>query len=123
MYTQFGCSNWDKNIKTQERKIEREERLSRTNMNIIRDNSIEPDNNLVKQNQEEVGETVEQTKDINTDVMTETIDTRQAKAADDKEMEEMNKSNKVIKESLFSAISFTFSLTLSSQSESLHQGV
>ena len=91
-------------LKTQERKIEREERLSRTNMNIIRDNSIEPDNNLVKQNQEEVGETVEQTKDINTDVMTETIDTRQAKAADDKEMEEMNKSNKIISCENFSRV-------------------
>ena len=86
-------------LKSQERKIEREERLSRTHMTIIRDNSIEPDssnNSIVKQTEEEVGETVEQPKDGNIDVMAESVDTKQAKAADDKEMENMNKTNKVI---------------------------
>ena len=84
-------------LKTQQRKIEREERLSGAHMTIIRDNSIEPgSNNVVKQTEEEVGETVEQPKDGNMDVMAESVDTKQARAADDKEMEEMNKTNKVI---------------------------
>ena len=84
-------------FKTQQRKIEREERLSGAHMTIIRDNSIEPDsNNVVKQTEEEVGETVEQHKEGNVDVMAESVDTKQAKAADDKEMEEMNKANKTI---------------------------
>ena len=83
-------------LKTQQRKIEREERLSGAHMTIIRDNSIEPDNNVVKQTKEEVGETVEQQKVGNMDVMAESVDTKQARAADDKEMEEMNKTNKVI---------------------------
>ena len=41
--------------------------------------------NVVKQTQEEVGETVEQT-----------VDTKQARASDAKEMEDMNKSNKIM---------------------------
>ena len=84
-------------LKQQERKIEREERLSKTHMTIIRDTSLDQENNnLAKQTEEEVGETVEQPKDGNLEIMAESVDTKQAKAAEDKEMEEMNKANKVI---------------------------
>ena len=85
-------------LKAQERKIEREERLSRAHMSIMRDSSVSPTNNLVQQSQEEVGETVEEPKDGKMELVVEneSEDPNKQKTADDKEMEDMNKANQVI---------------------------
>ena len=85
-------------LKTQERKIEREERLSRAHMSIMRDSSVSPTNNLAQQSQEEVGETVEEPKDGKMELVVEneSEDPNKQKTADDKEMEDMNKANQVI---------------------------
>ena len=85
-------------LKTQERKIEREERLSRAHMSIMRDSSVGPTNNLAQQSQEEVGETVEEPKDGKMELVVEneSEDPNKQKTADDKEMEDMNKANQVI---------------------------
>ena len=85
-------------LKAQERKIEREERLSRAHMSIMRDSSVGPTNNLVQQSQEEVGETVEEPKDGKMELVVEneSEDPNKQKTADDKEMEDMNKANQVI---------------------------
>jgi len=85
-------------LKAQERKIEREERLSRAHMSIMRDSSVGPTNNLAQQSQEEVGETVEEPKDGKMELVVEneSEDPNKQKTADDKEMEDMNKANQVI---------------------------
>jgi len=85
-------------LKTQERKIEREERLSRAHMSIMRDSSVSPTNNLAQQSQEEIGETVEEPKDGKMELVVEneSEDPNKQKTADDKEMEDMNKANQVI---------------------------
>ena len=85
-------------LKAQERKIEREERLSRAHMSIMRDSSVSPTNNLAQQSQEEVGETVEEPKDGKMELVVEneSEDPNKQKTADDKEMEDMNKANQVI---------------------------
>ena len=85
-------------LKTQERKIEREERLSRAHMSIMRDSSVGPTNNLAQQSQEEIGETVEEPKDGKMELVVEneSEDPNKQKTADDKEMEDMNKANQVI---------------------------
>ena len=85
-------------LKTQERRIEREERLSRAHMSIMRDSSVGPTNNLAQQAQEEVGETVEEPKDGKMELVVEdeNEDPNKQKAAEDKEMEDMNKANQVI---------------------------
>ena len=85
-------------LKAQERKIEREERLSRAHMSIMRDSSVSPTNNLAQQSQEEIGETVEEPKDGKMELVVEneSEDPNKQKTADDKEMEDMNKANQVI---------------------------
>ena len=85
-------------LKAQERKIEREERLSRAHMSIMRDSSVGPTNNLAQQSQEEIGETVEEPKDGKMELVVEneSEDPNKQKTADDKEMEDMNKANQVI---------------------------
>ena len=85
-------------LKAQERKIEREERLSRAHMSIMRDSSVSPTNNLAQQSQEEIGETVEVPKDGKMELVVEneSEDPNKQKTADDKEMEDMNKANQVI---------------------------
>ena len=93
-------------LKAQERKIEREERLSRAHMSIMRDSSVSPTNNLAQQSQEEIGETVEEPKDGKMELVVEneSEDPNKQKTADDKEMEDMNKANQEMSFENFSKV-------------------
>ena len=79
-------------LKSQERKIEREERLSCAHMPINRDSSVRPTEEHEEQNNHEEIEQMEQQQP---DIVIEE-DQKSIKAAEDKEMEEMNKANQVI---------------------------
>ena len=86
-------------LKAQERKIQREERLSNANLPIIRDSTVGAAK-VKEENKEEEGETAEEEqnypKDGKMEVHEEEEDAKSVKAAEDKELEEMNKANQVI---------------------------
>ena len=86
-------------LKAQERKIQREERLSQPNLAIIRESNVQANENE-QQNKEEVGETAEEEypRDGKMEVVQEEEEenTNEIKAKEDKELEEMNKQNQVI---------------------------
>ena len=81
-------------LKSQERKIQREERLSKANLAIIRDSSVGPTN--IKEEGENTEEEQSYPKDGKMEVHEEEEDAKSIKAAEDKELEEMNKANQVI---------------------------
>jgi uncharacterized membrane protein len=81
-------------LKSQERKIQREERLSKANLAIIRDSSVGPTN--IKEEGENAEEEQSYPKDGKMEVHEEEEDAKSIKAAEDKELEEMNKANQVI---------------------------
>ena len=81
-------------LKSQERKIQREERLSKANLAIIRDSSVGPTN--IKEEGENAEEDQNYPKDGKMEVHEEEEDAKSIKAAEDKELEEMNKANQVI---------------------------
>jgi hypothetical protein len=82
-------------LKSQERRIEREERLSQGRMSIMRDSSV--GYKVEERNNEE---NKEKPKDGNMDILDENPEldenSKKTRENDDKEMEEMNKANQVI---------------------------
>ena len=86
-------------LKSQERKIEKEERLSKANLPIIRDSSVH--DNIQSNKKEEDGDTAEEENNNPPNEQFEIKneideDRKSIRDAEDKELEEMNKANQVI---------------------------